>query len=75
MQAVRQSYFSTRGRFRTDLGKCTHQCYEKQGNNNTRALSTKKFFEIVFFGCKKIDRQPKKKEVKKRIDKKELIVN
>ena len=31
--------------------------------------------EIVFFGCKKIDRQPKKKEVKKRIDKMELILN
>ena len=25
---------------RTDLAKCTHQYYEKQGNNNTRALST-----------------------------------
>ena len=27
----------------------------------------------VFFGCKNIDRQQKKKEVKKRIDKKELM--
>ena len=25
---------------RTDLGKCTHQCDEKQGNNSTQALST-----------------------------------
>ena len=25
---------------RTDLAKCTHQYDEKQGNNNTRALST-----------------------------------
>ena len=28
---------------RTDLGKCTHQYDEKQGNSNTRALSTKFF--------------------------------
>ena len=26
---------------RTDLGKRTHQCDEAQGNNSTRALSTK----------------------------------
>ena len=42
---------------RTDLGKRTHQYEEKQGDNDTRALST----EIVFFGCKKIDGQQKKK--------------
>ena len=24
-----------------NLGKCTHQCDETQGNNSTRALSTK----------------------------------
>ena len=46
----------------TDVGKCTHQYDEKQGNN-TWTLSTK----VVFFRRKKIDRQQKKKEVKKRI--------
>ena len=39
------------GQNRTHLGKCTHQYDETQGNNDTRALSTK----FVFFGCKKID--------------------
>ena len=38
--------------------KCTHQYDEKQGNNNTRALSTK----IVFFTCKKIDNKRRKKQ-------------
>ena len=52
---------------RTDLRKWTHQCDETQGNNNTRALSTK----IVFFGSKKIEK--KRKEAKKRTDKKELM--
>ena len=49
---------------RTDLGKCTHQCNEAQGNNSTQTLST----EIVFFGCKKMDNK-KKEEAKKRADK------
>ena len=35
---------------RTDLGKCTHQDDEKQGNNNTHMLLTKD----LFFRCKKI---------------------
>ena len=48
---------------RTDLGKRTHQCDEKQGNNSTQALSTK----MVFFGCKKRDGQQKKKKAKKTI--------
>ena len=48
---------------RTDLRKCD----ETQGNNNTRALSTK----IVFFGSKKIEKN--RKEAKKRTDKKELM--
>ena len=43
----------------------THQCDETQGNNSAQALSTK----MVFFGCKKRDRQQKKKETKKRTDK------
>ena len=38
--------------------KCTHQCDETQGNNSTQALSTK----IVFFACKKITENKKKKE-------------
>ena len=54
---------------RTDLGKCTHQCDGKQGNNSTQALSTK----IVFFGCKKRDGQQKRKEPKKRTDNKDLM--
>ena len=29
---------------RTDLEKCTRQCYETQGNNSTRALSAKMIF-------------------------------
>ena len=39
--------------YRTDIGKCTHQCDETQGNNSTRyeRFRTK----IVFFGYKKID--------------------
>ena len=40
----------------TNLGMCTHQCDETQGNSSARALSTK----IVFFGCKKIDNNNKK---------------
>ena len=48
-----------------DLWKCTHQCDETQGNNSAQAISTK----TVFFGCfKKIGRQQKKKEAKKRTD-------
>ena len=44
---------------KTDLGKCTHQCNETHGiNNSAQALLRK----IVFFRCKKIDRQQKKKE-------------
>ena len=35
-----------------DLGKCTHQCDETQGNNSAQELSTK----IVFVGRKKRDR-------------------
>ena len=31
---------------RTDLAKCTHQYDEKQGNNNTRALSTNCLFRV-----------------------------
>ena len=38
-------------------------------NTRKRALSTK----IVFFGCKKSVRQQKKKEIRKRTDKKELM--
>ena len=57
------------GKCRTGVGKRTHQCDETQGNNGTQALSTK----IVFFGCKKRDRQ-QKKEAKKRTDKKELML-
>ena len=57
----------TSGIYRTDLGKCTRQYDETQGNKNTQALSTK----TVFFGCKKkTARQQKKKEAKKKIDKK-----
>ena len=51
----------------TYLGKFTHKGDEKQGNNNTRALSTNCLLRV------QEDRQPKKKEVKKRIDKKELM--
>ena len=47
--------------FRTDLEKFTHQCDETQGNSSTQALSTK----VVFFGCKKKDRQQKRKETKR----------
>ena len=46
------------GQNRTDPGKCTQQCDEAQGNKSTPALSTKS----DFFGCKKRDRQEKKKE-------------
>ena len=42
----------------TDLGKCTHQCHETQGNNSTEVLSTK----IVFFGCKNIDNKRRGKK-------------
>ena len=31
-----------KGKSRTDVGKCTHQCEETQGNNSAQALSTKK---------------------------------
>ena len=47
---------------RTDLGKRTHQCDEAQGNNSTRALSTK----TVFFWCKKIDKKKKDNFCQKR---------
>ena len=43
----------------------THQCNEIQGNNSAQTLSTKN----VFFWCKKIERQQKKKEAKTRTDK------
>ena len=35
---------------RTDLGKCSHEDEEKQGDNNTQVLSAK----FAFFRCKKI---------------------
>ena len=54
---------------RTILGKCTHQCHETQGNSSTQTLLTK----MVFFGCKKRDRQQKNMEAKKRTDKKALM--
>ena len=44
-------------------------CDETQGSNSTQALST----NFVFFGCKKVDRQQKKKGAKKGTDKKELM--
>ena len=49
---------------RTDLGKCTHQYDETQGNNDTWALSTK----TLFFRYKKIDNKKKKKAAKKNTD-------
>ena len=49
---------------RTDPGKCTPLRDETPGNNSTQARSTK----IVFFGCRKIDRQEKKKEAKQRTE-------
>jgi len=57
---------------RTALGKCTHQCDETQENNSIQALST----EIVCFGRKKIDRDPKekkKKKAKNRTDVKQIL--
>ena len=45
---------------KTDLGKCTHQCDETQGiNNSAQALSMKRFF----FRCKKIDNKRRRKQL------------
>ena len=44
--------------------------------NKTKSRETivvKRFRRFVFFRCKKNDKQQKKKEVKKRTDKKELV--
>ena len=54
---------------RTDLKKCTTNTTTKTGNNNTHTLSTNN----VFTRCKKIDRQQKRKDIKKRTDKKVLM--
>ena len=45
----------------TDVGKCTHQCDETQGNDSTRVLSTKHF----------LDRQTTKEEGSKEEDRQE----
>ena len=54
----------------TDLWKCTHQCDETHRNNSKHVLLT----QIVFFGCKKTDRQQKNKEAKKRTDKTSMVL-
>ena len=36
---------------RRDLGKCTHQCDETQGNNSVQAISTKKCLLQLFLVC------------------------